>query len=386
MNFKRPYFSIVIPTRNRAHTIGYAVKSAMNQTYEDYEVVVSINDSDDDTERVVNELADSKVRLFFTEKPLSMPDSWEFALSKAKGEWILFLCDDDALLPNCLSCLDKVINNNEGVLVYQYLNVQYTYNDGIESKGNYVEIFDTNGPVLKRIKSNKKLKAVFRGISGDMPKFLNSAVSRVLIDKIREKNGRIFQNWAPDYSVGIQLLAYTDTYIMINKPLMVWGKNIKSYGSGSRVDPYHLLEFCQQFKEFDGKFKHSPFPELMCITNGLYDTLYIVRDILGPSYRNLEVDKIRYYESLLSDINVYIKCGYEDYKHYLEPIDKKLRGTRYIVRKFYRVGRRILKKFDRDVDQNKGRIILGDSDYQFNNIFEAAELISNLIYNEEDFN
>ena len=49
-------FSIVIPTRSRAKLLRYAIMSALHQTFDDYEVIVSNNDSQDDTEAVVEAL------------------------------------------------------------------------------------------------------------------------------------------------------------------------------------------------------------------------------------------------------------------------------------------------------------------------------------------
>ena len=43
-----PFFSIVMPTRNRANLLKYALRSALQQTFQDYEVVVSDNQSEID--------------------------------------------------------------------------------------------------------------------------------------------------------------------------------------------------------------------------------------------------------------------------------------------------------------------------------------------------
>ncbi len=70
---------------------------------------MSDNCSFDETVQVVEELRDNRVRYFFSEKALSMPDSWEFALGHARGEWITFLCDDDAICPGLLRRISGVI-------------------------------------------------------------------------------------------------------------------------------------------------------------------------------------------------------------------------------------------------------------------------------------
>lgn len=68
-----------MPTCEREHLLRHALRSVLSrQTFEDYEVVVSDNHSTDDTEGVVRELADERVRYVRTEKRLSMLDNYEF--------------------------------------------------------------------------------------------------------------------------------------------------------------------------------------------------------------------------------------------------------------------------------------------------------------------
>ena len=49
---QRPLFSVVIPTRNRGHLLRHALHTALNQTFDDYEIVVSDNNSSDATPQV----------------------------------------------------------------------------------------------------------------------------------------------------------------------------------------------------------------------------------------------------------------------------------------------------------------------------------------------
>jgi len=52
-----PKFSIVIPTRNRAYTLYYTLKTCLNQyDFDDYEIVVSDNCSEDNTAEMIKEL------------------------------------------------------------------------------------------------------------------------------------------------------------------------------------------------------------------------------------------------------------------------------------------------------------------------------------------
>src|SRR5437867_4242176 len=82
-----PLFSVVMPTRNRGHLLRYALRSALAQTFSDYEIVVSDNSSSDTTAQVVAELTGPRVKYVRTDRVMAMPDSWEFALDQARGEY-----------------------------------------------------------------------------------------------------------------------------------------------------------------------------------------------------------------------------------------------------------------------------------------------------------
>jgi glycosyltransferase involved in cell wall biosynthesis len=58
----RPRFSIVIPTRQRAHTLYFTLRSCLMQSFDDYEIVVCDNCSSPATREVVESFASPSVR------------------------------------------------------------------------------------------------------------------------------------------------------------------------------------------------------------------------------------------------------------------------------------------------------------------------------------
>lgn len=107
---KRPLFSVIIPTHNRAHVIKNAIQSVIEQTFEDFELVVGNNFSADNTKEVVSEFNDRRVRYFETDELLTMGDSWSFAIEQARGEYLIFLSDDDATSIVTLELVKEVID------------------------------------------------------------------------------------------------------------------------------------------------------------------------------------------------------------------------------------------------------------------------------------
>ena len=74
-----PFISVVIPTRNRAHLLRYALQSVVTQDWDDFEIIVSDNDSSDNTRQVVERYADKRIRYVRTDKYLYLYDHCIFA-------------------------------------------------------------------------------------------------------------------------------------------------------------------------------------------------------------------------------------------------------------------------------------------------------------------
>jgi len=100
---REPLFSICIPTFNRREMLCQAIRSALNQTYDHIEVVVSDNASDDGTSEAVRALGDARIRYFRNETNLGAASNWERCLYLAQGAFISWLQDDDLLLPHFAS-------------------------------------------------------------------------------------------------------------------------------------------------------------------------------------------------------------------------------------------------------------------------------------------
>jgi len=97
-----PLVSIVIPTFNRAVWLRDCVRSALMQTYRHVEVVVSDNASTDETQAVLAEFCDPRLRIIRQERNLGLMPNWNACLRAARGEYIVFLADDDRLAPTML--------------------------------------------------------------------------------------------------------------------------------------------------------------------------------------------------------------------------------------------------------------------------------------------
>ncbi len=115
-----PLVSIGIPTYNRAGSyLRYALLSAENQTYKNIEIIVSDNCSPDNTESVVRELNDPRVRYYRQSENIGPLNNRNFCLEQARGEYFVMLLDDDLIDSDFISaCMGATKHHNEvGVIL-----------------------------------------------------------------------------------------------------------------------------------------------------------------------------------------------------------------------------------------------------------------------------
>lgn len=112
--------SIVIPTYNRATYLDGAIASALAQSDTEFEVVISDNCSQDETQAIVSKyLKDARVRYFRNEQNIGMVRNWRKAIHEyATGEWFLLLSDDDYLTdPDYLAKARRMIETHSSVVM-----------------------------------------------------------------------------------------------------------------------------------------------------------------------------------------------------------------------------------------------------------------------------
>jgi glycosyltransferase involved in cell wall biosynthesis len=99
-----PLVSVCVPTFRRPVELEQAITSILEQSYSNFEVVVS--DDSGDQEEVVRRLDDHRIRYFKNEPHAGMGGNFNLSLDRARGELIGFLHDDDRWLPQFL---DRVV-------------------------------------------------------------------------------------------------------------------------------------------------------------------------------------------------------------------------------------------------------------------------------------
>ncbi len=116
----RPRVSVVVPTCGRPELLKQSLSSALNQTYQNIEIIVSDDEwPAGESWRMVHAIAerDPRVRLIRNEGPRGQVSNMNTLLRAARGEWIKPLYDDDVLSPECIEKLVDAASAQEGVAI-----------------------------------------------------------------------------------------------------------------------------------------------------------------------------------------------------------------------------------------------------------------------------
>jgi glycosyltransferase involved in cell wall biosynthesis len=110
MSAQKPLVTIAIPTYNRAGTtLGATIESALSQTYENIEIIVSDNCSGDNTSQMLDSYG-NKIRSLRQKVNLGSNGNYNALLQAAKGTYFLLLHDDDLIDPDlvqaCMAAAD----------------------------------------------------------------------------------------------------------------------------------------------------------------------------------------------------------------------------------------------------------------------------------------
>lgn len=147
-----PFFSVVIPTYNRASKLKKTLDSVVDQSFADFEVLVMDDGSTDDTREVVESFRDPRIRYTWAPNSGGPATPRNRGIDGAKSDWICFLDADDLWYPDKLLRVNEAINKNPDcdlICHNEVLSIQATQTKSMLYYGpnqpNFYQILLTSG-------------------------------------------------------------------------------------------------------------------------------------------------------------------------------------------------------------------------------------------------
>lgn len=231
-------FSVVMPTHNRLHLLRDAIETVRRQDFADWELVVFDNASSDPIREHVQSLRDERIRYCRSDDFLPVSSSWNEAIERARGDYVILLGDDDGLTPRYFTRVDAIIAKfgNPDVV---YSNIYQFWHPGVapwEPSGYLIDVrhgFFFKGRDQPFLLSEEEARHAARdSIRLKISFSFNSQAilySRAFLRTL-SADGPVYRSPFPDYYIANVALARSKSTVVIPQPIAVAGVSRASFG------------------------------------------------------------------------------------------------------------------------------------------------------------
>src|SRR5690554_3902513 len=240
-----PEISIIIPVYNVEKYISRCLDSILNQTFQDFEIILINDQTPDNSIKIAEEYAqqDTRIKILHNEENSGAGWSRMVGYSNALGEYITFCDPDDYLPENALEILHNAmsLDNDADICIGDY---QRVFPDGTKS-----EVF-----VNKLKYGNDKLSVAKSTLKHETPHYLwNKIYKRKLFkhpDIIAYKN---FSKSSDEF-LFFQVLQYCEKVINVNEVVYYYFDNNES-ASYNKSNPEALIAMITSLKYIENQYK-----------------------------------------------------------------------------------------------------------------------------------
>ncbi|MEN9326914.1 MAG: hypothetical protein RI943_1347 [Bacteroidota bacterium] len=138
-----PFFTVIIPLYNKEKYIENAIKSVLDQTFTDFEILIIDDFSSDKSAAIASKFESEKVQLIYHEKNCGLSATRNTGIKKANSNYITFLDADDLWKPTFLESNFQLIQNFPEARIFG-TNYEEVWDTVIKNPRNGSEILPIN--------------------------------------------------------------------------------------------------------------------------------------------------------------------------------------------------------------------------------------------------
>lgn len=373
-----PFFSIVIPTRNRADTLKYTIKTILNQDFQDYEIIICNNNSVDDTEEIVKKFLDKRIKYLKSNIDLSMSDNWELAYSKVTGQYVTYLADNDGFINGSLSFMYKLLslNNYPNIIRWEKNLYNWPCMDSVNKNTLYInlekkfEIYDSNTIINEIIQGKRKFQ--------DLPMIYNSFIKNNLINQFKLKTHRLFHSVSPDVATGFSFSMLEKNYLSLSYGITCGANSAKSNGYNCMRNKDNNIS--KDFKNLMNTSKinfHSNIPFVKSTIAAIVESFLKVKEAL--KYNKIDLDFKNIYLKIIKEVKIFDEEDLQETKTKIIEASKfndKLHNfiIDYLEINPLKLNPYVDIKFENGFKKN-GALVLDAKNFNISNIEEACKFM-----------
>ncbi len=314
-----PFFSILLPTKNRAGLLPYAMRCLRDQTFADFEVILADNDDSGATAEMVAALApglDGRIQYLRT-GGLWMAQNWEAALRRSCGAYVYVLEDKAVLHPRALEMLAQALefSNARCVVFNQLSHPAPAMATPAEAPAIVMPALaplpDGRLP-LRQVTVSRILDGFleegWRWLHDEGPRSINSVSERELIEQVRDGGGGgcFFLPVAPDVTSNLLQLDLLESVTRLDLDLVSFAAHAHlSHGWQLRMSLAGGAQvLAAAGPDNTGHFARMPLGALPLLHNLLYADFLRVRDGAQGRLLGKTLSSERYFAGAEEDLRV----------------------------------------------------------------------------------
>ena len=223
--------SIVIPTKNRYENLKILLKSILEFSNSDLEIIIQDNsDNNEEFIKEYNSLGKYNIKYFYDRKWKSVVDNCNDGIINSSGEYITLIGDDDAFTPQILDIVRLMKKYDLKSCSCEYSLFRW---DKARGQGQYAFEYYNQNYVIKTIDIDKSIKRLMNGgiqNRSNMPGVYHGIVARDILDKVYIKAGSFFPGPSPDMANSFGVSTFLEKHIVVSAPFIVDGYSKASTG------------------------------------------------------------------------------------------------------------------------------------------------------------
>ena len=211
---KDPFFSIVIPTKDRVDLVEDLLISILDQDFESYEIILSDNSDENFTQAMLLKYSDPRIRNI-RRHGLTMADNWDKAIELCQGKFMLLFSDKMLLKKGSLKYLYRKIEDTQSDCITWTIDVCCDNEKAFFPQNTNQDLILPTHDLLRDMSlanSSSYIRSAFH---------CSSCVSVSVLEKIRASHGRVSFQLNPDYTFSFHVSLSTKSIFRLSQSLTI---------------------------------------------------------------------------------------------------------------------------------------------------------------------
>lgn len=246
--------SIVIPTKKSRLDLAAkcAIESVLSIKSNEVELILHVdNDLNDKPWGMLSELSDSRLRYIEFPHAIPMTENWERAMAYVTGKYVMYLGDDDAVMPDIMHLVEWASDNEIDNILHTGKWIYYWPTFNAMKKTGILKLsmpsWEMEWVDVKKIALQNSFGAKMRNYRRQ-PEIYHGIIKKNVADQMFSRTGKYFGSVIPDLYFAFAVAPYVKRCCIVDFPYSLAGHSDKS--NATRFAKNLMQEQERQFLQY----------------------------------------------------------------------------------------------------------------------------------------